>query len=1189
MGNLLKKVTSTVSVLAIAASAMGATASVSAASEFLAYADMLAADGVINSTTEANYRLGDNITRAEVAKIAVKLSGLEMYDCVGDVFSDVGPSLGDLCSAIETAAAEGFVNANADTFRPTDKVTRAEMVKMLLAANGVEPSDTTANFKDIATIGDLAGYINAGVEIGAIKDGEYFRPNANATRGEAFKVASVVMDSVEPTTPPTNGTGTTTTPPTTSTGTTSTGVVTAGGLTISNDASGMQYTPKLGTIKAGKYSFAAASSDVTLKSLKMKRGGLGQRDGIDSVWFEYNGKRVTTQASVNSDETITLSFTPAWKIMAGTTGTLDLIVKLRAPGVSGAQHNFAIVMANDVMSTASTLTATFPLVSNTIVTTDYSAVTATFESVAATPKTVKTGEKDVVLGEFRVQTTGSRDVILKNVTFYNEGDLDTKYLANLAIYSKTTGAKVSSSMVVDGRNITFMLNDTIAYTNSSRNYQVKGDILAIEKTSESLQFTFDGRSENLIAEEIASGYRVATTLGTNALYDITVEAGSLSLTDKGNTANVDVAAGQNDIVLARGTLTAKEGAKLRDLTLSFNNIDELVVAKLSQVRVNVGGQSISVDGSSFKEANAGGGADKPAYTINNTFVVDTGVSDFTITADVRADATATTFQLNDVSLATAFNDIRYTSSDRQVTDASGRVTGIKNTVKSSTVSISNNSAAATNVVGGAKNLSLLKYTLNNNNVSDITITGESYLATLDLTSAANRDKLKDLTVALYINGTEIASKNATSFTVVDADTATVALDFSSSTFKVEKNKSATLELKTTALPRFAEGEKFNVARTTPATNVSDTNGNAVTVSNGSVAGYGLTIANPKLDIALASDDASEIVLANAGLVELAKVRVRATNDDLSIKELYLSLKQDAVISDASVARVARLVNEVQLVDSTGKVLGLGTVLVKEIAGVDNDVAFVKFNSVDGATVARNTDMILTVKASVGALAEAADSGLKIVVGLGAGAATTDADVDTAADYAVVAEGSTQTLDSTSLAGDVVLTAPTASKADLITSGKLVAAANSISNASAGQVKYTLTNNGSDAVLVKSLSLSSGNATRVKLYKGDVANASERLEADADGNGSAIGAVILDGVSTLEIQAGQTVTILADFYSDGTGLSAGDNTINVSLDDVSYEDKVQGAYTGAPIASISSYKGTGLPASTSFKVSGTAGY
>jgi hypothetical protein len=203
MGNLLKKVTSTVSVLAIAASAMGATASVSAASEFLAYADMLAKSGVINSTTEANYRLGDTITRAEVAKIAVKLSGVEMYDCVGDVFSDVGTSLGDLCSAIETAAAEGFVNANADKFRPTDKVTRAELVKMLLAANGVEPSDTAANFKDTATIGDLAGYINAGVEIGAIKDGEYFRPNANATRGEAFKIASVVMDSVEPTTPPT--------------------------------------------------------------------------------------------------------------------------------------------------------------------------------------------------------------------------------------------------------------------------------------------------------------------------------------------------------------------------------------------------------------------------------------------------------------------------------------------------------------------------------------------------------------------------------------------------------------------------------------------------------------------------------------------------------------------------------------------------------------------------------------------------------------------------------------------------------------------------------------------------------------------------------------------------------------------------------------------------------------------------
>jgi hypothetical protein len=93
MSILLKKVTSTVSVLAIAASAIGATASVSAASEFLTYAENLSEAGIINAGTEAQYRLGDNITRAEVAKIAVKVSGVEMYDCVGDVFSDVGTSL----------------------------------------------------------------------------------------------------------------------------------------------------------------------------------------------------------------------------------------------------------------------------------------------------------------------------------------------------------------------------------------------------------------------------------------------------------------------------------------------------------------------------------------------------------------------------------------------------------------------------------------------------------------------------------------------------------------------------------------------------------------------------------------------------------------------------------------------------------------------------------------------------------------------------------------------------------------------------------------------------------------------------------------------------------------------------------------------------------------------------------------
>lgn len=331
----------------------------------------------------------------------------------------------------------------------------------------------------------------------------------------------------------------------------------------------------------------------------------------------------------------------------------------------------------------------------------------------------------------------------------------------------------------------------------------------------------------------------------------------------------------------------------------------------------------------------------------------------------------------------------------------------------------------------------------------------------------------------------------------------------------------------------------------------------------------MTVKAPKLDIAFASEDASEIVVAYNGLVELAKIRVRATNDDLSIKELYLSLAQDGVVMTPTIAaQVARLVNEVQLVDSTGKVLATGTVLT------EGSMTFVKFSSVTEAMVARDTEMILTVKAAVSQLSEVSDSGLKLVVGLGS--ASTDVDVNTAADNTIVAEGSTQTLEDVSESN--VTTSVAMSKADLITSGKLVVAANSVSDAGAGKVKFTVTNNGRDTVLLNNMVVKSSTGT-VTLYKGDTASESERISATGASATSGAPISVSSLATTVEIAAGQTVTILADF--DGT-VTGDNNTINVSVNDISYTDKVKNTFSGVtPISSIATYKGTGLPASTSF--------
>lgn len=156
-------------------------------------------------------------------------------------------------------------------------------------------------------------------------------------------------------------------------------------------------------------------------------------------------------------------------------------------------------------------------------------------------------------------------------------------------------------------------------------------------------------------------------------------------------------------------------------------------------------------------------------------------------------------------------------------------------------------------------------------------------------------------------------------------------------------------------------------------------------------------------------------------------------------------------------------------------------------------------------------------------------------------------------------------------GTIIVTTPT------IPATKLVIAAAGISDAGAGKVKFKIANDGTDSIMVKDLYISSSAGT-VTLYKGEITTESERISAHGASVTSGSAIAVDQQATKLEIAAGQTVTILADLDGIVTGDS---NTINVTLNDIAYFEKIQGTYSTTAITSIKSYNGTGLPASTSF--------
>jgi len=305
MSNLFKKVTSTVSVVAVVASAMGSTLIASAANTFTPYADALATAGIISKqANEAGYNLGNNVTRAEMAKVAVNIKKADVKECTGKVFSDVTATLGDLCGYVEAAANAGLVNKTAAKFRPLDLVTRAEALKMLLSAKGIAPITEDQGFKDLGSDESLNGYINAAAKAGIVNKGTAFNPNNTATRGEAFKIAA---NSAGLTTTATAETGNdlnlgdlfgdTTATGTTSTGTTSTGVTSTGTTTVAaagdlevalgakSPANGSQVA-STGIVRFAVVDFTAGGADISVNTVEIKKSGLASIPSGTKVWFE---------------------------------------------------------------------------------------------------------------------------------------------------------------------------------------------------------------------------------------------------------------------------------------------------------------------------------------------------------------------------------------------------------------------------------------------------------------------------------------------------------------------------------------------------------------------------------------------------------------------------------------------------------------------------------------------------------------------------------------------------------------------------------------------------------------------------------------------------------------------------------------------------------------------------------------
>jgi N-acetylneuraminic acid mutarotase len=150
----------------------------------------LACHGVISGYADGTFRPFNNTTRGQLTKIVVLAEGWAQQ-CATQHFSDVPPTDPFYCY-VETAYSHGIISGYADgTFRPGNNVTRAQLCKIVVLAEGWTNScPQPGHFSDVPLDNPFFCYVETAYNHGIITgyaDGT-FRPGNSATRGQISKI-----------------------------------------------------------------------------------------------------------------------------------------------------------------------------------------------------------------------------------------------------------------------------------------------------------------------------------------------------------------------------------------------------------------------------------------------------------------------------------------------------------------------------------------------------------------------------------------------------------------------------------------------------------------------------------------------------------------------------------------------------------------------------------------------------------------------------------------------------------------------------------------------------------------------------------------------------------------------------------------------------------------------------------------
>ncbi|MDD5547579.1 MAG: peptidoglycan-binding domain-containing protein [Candidatus Pacebacteria bacterium] len=1096
------------------------------------------------------------LTEAQITSI---LSLLSTFGADASTVSNVNASLrgqatsGTTTTTTATGSAISSVLANSGSLTVGSRGEAVKALQQYLNANGAVVSTSGAG-----SVGNESTYFGNATKAALAKWQAAHQVSPSV--GYFGSVTKAKMVSLA---------GGTTTTTTTSTGTTTT-TTTGGALSVSlaADQPASNVAPGgAARIPFTKIVLTAGSSAVTVNSITVERTGLSADAALASVvLLDEVGNQIGLTKTLNSDHRANVG--EDFTIAAGTSRTLTIA------GTRAAQNTGTTGYANQTISltvvaintaNSATVGGTLPMIGTTRTINESLAIgsvtTARGSLDPGSSQTKEVGVTGYTFSSIKVTAGSAEKVYMKSIRWNQTGSVGSGDLANVKTY--VDGTAYDATVSADGKYYTTtfsgegLLTDKGAYKEIS----IKGDIIG--GSGRTIDFDIAKRVDLNVVGELY-GYGITPPVGTG----VTADAAAFRTTDDPwyDAAEVLVSTGSMTVSTYTGVQAANVALNLADQPLGGWTVDvkgepisvASMVFNLGITDADSGSEAHVTNIDNIKLVNAAGtvlagpkdvaavsdySIRSGTVTFTDTITFPVGMTYLTMKGKLSVDSATDAFENNDTVRASTTPQTDWTAATGQTTgkaitiSPNSAISGNIMTVKAATTTLSVSSVPiAQTIIAGSKAFEFARIIVDTSSSGeDIRFTSLplEYNGTTatSLTNCQLYDGTTSLTTSSNIKN-PTARASATSFT------------FDGTGLVVTKGSSKQLSVKCDLSASDTSGIfqwGLDAAQTYSATGL--TSGQSAGFTVVSSVGQAMTSsAGGTMTVALDSGSPSYKLVAPGQTVELSRLRLTATNEDIALKQIGLQLTDTA--SNSPIDLVDQKITIWDVTSGTAVQIGEATI---SASGTYAD--FATSSAISNLTIAKGGYKVIALKGTINSMSSTGNltsSGHLLKVDYDAGNRGETGIYGTGVSSGTTISPTAET-DSASKGVRIVKAYPSFSTASLPTSNPRLSAGNTDG---VKLYRFKVTANNGDVALNKftfSVSSSSLMATTTKyaLYQFDSAFGS--VDDSFAANGLLNAGPCNNGLyqaTTTAIVPGQIYPApsVIEIYMDKTGCSAGTTTL-----------------------------------------------